>query len=91
MTLFLIQSMGNTCKKTKVCFVVLYNKSLFISAGTKVAFKATMDPKVAISIAGSTESCFGPFNINVPIPYTSVTLNYGGGYNPSLGRKHTQM
>ncbi|XP_068174398.1 cerebellin 18 [Antennarius striatus] len=44
----------------------------------KVAFKATMDPTL-------TANCFGPFNRNVPIPYTNVTLNDGLRYNPSLG------
>nr|XP_046244866.1 cerebellin 18 [Scatophagus argus] len=56
-----------------------------LTAGVKVAFKATIDPNIAIAIPGSTERCFGPFNTNVPIPYSSITLNQGGGYNPSLG------
>ncbi|XP_070684718.1 cerebellin 18 [Pempheris klunzingeri] len=56
-----------------------------LTAGVKVAFKATMDPNIAITIPPSTVGCFGPFNINVPIPYSSVTLNHGNGYNPSLG------
>ncbi|XP_044057284.1 cerebellin 18 [Siniperca chuatsi] len=56
-----------------------------LTAGVKVAFKATMDPNIAIVIPGSTERCFGPFNTNVPIPYSSITLNHGNGYNPSLG------
>ncbi|KAL3992239.1 immediate early response 3-interacting protein 1 [Sarotherodon galilaeus] len=51
----------------------------------KVAFKATMDPSIAVSIPGSTERCFGPFNINIPVPFSSVLLNSGNGYNPSLG------
>ncbi|XP_061576215.1 cerebellin 18 [Cololabis saira] len=51
----------------------------------KVAFMASMDPSVAVSTPGSSERCFGPFNTNVPIPYSSVTLNAANGYNPSLG------
>ncbi|XP_062275616.1 cerebellin 18 [Scomber scombrus] len=51
----------------------------------KFSFKATMNTDIAIIIPGSTESCFGPFNTNVPIPYSIVSLNDGYGYNPSLG------
>lgn len=49
-----------------------------------------MNQNIAIDIPGSTERCFGPFNTNVPIPYTNVALNSGNGYNPSLGNKHTR-
>uniref|UniRef100_A0A3B4UE01 Cerebellin 18 n=1 Tax=Seriola dumerili TaxID=41447 RepID=A0A3B4UE01_SERDU len=56
-----------------------------LTAGVKVAFKATIDPNIAVAIPGSTDHCFGPFNTNVPIPYATVTLNDGMGYNPSLG------
>ncbi|XP_039987755.1 cerebellin 18 [Xiphias gladius] len=56
-----------------------------LTAGAKVAFQATIDPNIAIAIPGSTELCFGPFNTNVPVPYASITLNDGRGYNPSLG------
>ncbi|KAI3354551.1 hypothetical protein L3Q82_019061 [Scortum barcoo] len=56
-----------------------------LTAGVKVAFKATMDSNIAIVITGSTERCFGPFNTNVPIPYSIMSLNDGMGYNPSLG------
>uniref|UniRef100_A0A3Q2PQ20 Cerebellin 18 n=1 Tax=Fundulus heteroclitus TaxID=8078 RepID=A0A3Q2PQ20_FUNHE len=56
-----------------------------LSDGFKVSFKATMDPNMAALIPGSTERCFGPFNTNVPIPLSKVTLNSGNGYNPSLG------
>lgn len=59
------------------------------SESVKIAFKATMDPNDALMIAGSNETCFGPFNTNVPIPYASVALNHGRGYNPSWGRKYT--
>ncbi|XP_056905285.1 cerebellin 18 [Takifugu flavidus] len=55
------------------------------SESIKVAFKATMNPNVAVLIPGTNERCFGPFNTNVPLPYASVTLNHGQGYNPSLG------
>uniref|UniRef100_A0A3P9HSM4 Caprin-2-like n=1 Tax=Oryzias latipes TaxID=8090 RepID=A0A3P9HSM4_ORYLA len=51
----------------------------------KVAFKASMDPNLAVAIPGSTERCFGPFNTDVPVPYSVVALNDGNGYNPSLG------
>lgn len=47
---------------------------------------ASMNPELAIAIAGSTVRCFGPFSINVPIPYSNVTLNSGSGYKPSMGR-----
>ncbi|XP_045930665.1 cerebellin 18 [Micropterus dolomieu] len=53
--------------------------------GIKVAFKATIDPNIAIILPGYTDHCFGPFNTNVPIPYSSITLNDGNGYNPALG------
>lgn len=65
--------------------------SLSTSAGVKVAFRAKMDPSAAVKAPGSEEACFGPFNTNVPIPYTFVALNNGSGYNPALGRKHTQL
>ncbi|XP_030297077.1 cerebellin 18 [Sparus aurata] len=48
----------------------------------KVAFTATIVPG---DIIPPPQNCFGPFNTNVSIPYTNVTLNDGGGYNPSLG------
>lgn len=63
---------------------------LSCSAGVKIAFKATIDPSLAITIPGSTERCFGPFNTNVPVPFGNITLNDGRGYSPTLGRKHTQ-
>ncbi|XP_061923195.1 cerebellin 18 [Entelurus aequoreus] len=53
-----------------------------LTAGIKIAFKAGIDPYL---LTTSDEKCFGPFNTNVPIPYTLVTLNDGNGYNPSLG------
>uniref|UniRef100_A0A3Q0S0E4 Cerebellin 18 n=1 Tax=Amphilophus citrinellus TaxID=61819 RepID=A0A3Q0S0E4_AMPCI len=40
---------------------------------------------IAIATPGTTERCFGPFNTNIAIPFSSVTLNTGNGYNPSLG------
>uniref|UniRef100_A0A3Q3BIM6 Cerebellin 18 n=1 Tax=Kryptolebias marmoratus TaxID=37003 RepID=A0A3Q3BIM6_KRYMA len=40
---------------------------------------------LAIPVPGSTLRCFGPFSINVPIPFSNVTLNTGGGYKPSMG------
>lgn len=62
--------------------------SFVTSAATKVAFKAKMDPAAAVPVSGSEERCFGPFNTNVPIPYSTVTLNDAAGYNPSLGQNH---
>lgn len=62
--------------------------SLSTSAATKVAFKAKMDPAAAVPVPGSDERCLGPFNTNVPIPYSIVTLNDAAGYNPSLGKNH---
>ncbi|XP_049432516.1 cerebellin 18 [Epinephelus fuscoguttatus] len=55
--------------------------------GVQIAFKATMDPSVATMTPGTTDSdsCFGPFNTNVPIPYGNVALNHYHGYNPSMG------
>lgn len=47
-----------------------------------------MNPGAAVLLPGTTQKCFGPFNTNVPLPYGSVTLNHGQGYNPSLGNKH---
>uniref|UniRef100_A0A672ISX5 Complement C1q-like protein 2 n=2 Tax=Salarias fasciatus TaxID=181472 RepID=A0A672ISX5_SALFA len=44
--------------------------------GEKVAFTASMSPSV---------HCFGPFTRNKPIPYDSISLNHGRGYNPALG------
>lgn len=57
-----------------------------LSESFKVAFKASMDPNLAVAIPGSTERCFGPFNTDVPVPYSVVALNDGNGYNPSLGK-----
>ncbi|XP_029135266.2 cerebellin 18 [Labrus bergylta] len=48
-----------------------------LTEGYKVSFKATMDSRLG--------PCFGPFNTDVPIPYSLVALNDGNGYNPSLG------
>ncbi|XP_077422719.1 cerebellin 18 [Vanacampus margaritifer] len=52
-----------------------------LNNGIKVAFKANMDPTLFID----SISCFGPFNTNSTISYTTVTLNDGNGYNPSIG------
>ncbi|XP_029302318.1 cerebellin 18 [Cottoperca gobio] len=45
----------------------------------QVAFKASN------IIVTTTGPCFGPFNVDMPIPYSSVTLNDNNGYQPSLG------
>lgn len=60
--------------------------SLSTSAATKVAFKAKMDSAAAAPVSGTDQRCFGPFNTNVPIPYSITTLNEAAGYNPSLGK-----
>ncbi|XP_010743544.3 cerebellin 18 [Larimichthys crocea] len=51
----------------------------------KIAFSATIDPSIAVSMPGTSERCFGPFNTNVPIPYSIVSLNSGSGFNPTMG------
>ncbi|XP_075906091.1 cerebellin 18 [Nelusetta ayraudi] len=56
-----------------------------LAAATKVAFKAKMDSAAAAPVPGTDQRCFGPFNTNVPIPYSITTLNEAAGYNPSLG------
>ncbi|XP_042270902.1 cerebellin 18 [Thunnus albacares] len=63
----------------------LNDKVQALTASMKFSFKATMDSNIAVVIPGSTEHCFGPFNTNVPIPYSIVSLNDGYVYNPSLG------
>ncbi|XP_075998477.1 cerebellin 18 [Genypterus blacodes] len=45
---------------------------------TQVAFKAAMDPQVL------QDRCFGPFNTDLSIPYSLVSLNHGSGYNSAL-------
>uniref|UniRef100_A0A8C5DMJ1 C1q domain-containing protein n=1 Tax=Gouania willdenowi TaxID=441366 RepID=A0A8C5DMJ1_GOUWI len=57
----------------------LHSRVRALTDSTKIAFKATMNHNIASSM-----KCFGPFNINVPLPFTEVTLNHGDGYNPSL-------
>ena len=66
--------------------IINLSLSLLLSECHKVSFTATIVPDDLIP---PSQKCFGPFNTNVSIPYTNVTLNHGGGYNPSLGRKHT--
>uniref|UniRef100_A0A672ITG7 Cerebellin 18 n=1 Tax=Salarias fasciatus TaxID=181472 RepID=A0A672ITG7_SALFA len=56
-----------------------------ISESTKIAFKATMNSAIASVQPDLEVKCFGPFNINVPLPFSEVTLNDGFGYNPTLG------
>ncbi|XP_062328985.1 cerebellin 18 [Osmerus eperlanus] len=47
-----------------------------LTDNSKIAFRASMP---------SSSTCFGPYTSNVPIPYTSISLNDGHGYNPALG------
>ncbi|XP_062393381.1 cerebellin-2-like [Sardina pilchardus] len=47
-----------------------------LAGGRQVAFTAAMTPMT---------SCFGPFTVDVPIPYREVSLNSASGYNPALG------
>uniref|UniRef100_A0A3P8UBK1 Cerebellin 18 n=1 Tax=Amphiprion percula TaxID=161767 RepID=A0A3P8UBK1_AMPPE len=58
----------------------LNSRVMMLTDGAKIAFKATIDPSIGVN-----EGCFGPFNINVPIPYGIVSLNDGYGYNRNLG------
>ncbi|XP_008296687.1 cerebellin 18 [Stegastes partitus] len=60
--------------------IKLNSKALMLIDGAKVAFKATIDPN-----ATTHGNCFGPFNIDMPIPYGIVSFNDGYGYNPNLG------
>ncbi|XP_035009808.1 cerebellin 18 [Hippoglossus stenolepis] len=54
-----------------------------VTGNLKIAFKAFLN--ITLPTSASANKCFGPFNTNVPIPFDSVTLNDGMGYNPSLG------
>ncbi|XP_069003379.1 cerebellin 18 [Embiotoca jacksoni] len=56
-----------------------------VTDATKVAFTARMNTNIATTISGSAQPCFGPFNTNVPMPFSNVTLNNGNGYNAALG------
>ncbi|XP_034404773.1 uncharacterized protein cbln18 [Cyclopterus lumpus] len=60
-------------------------KAEMLTDYSHIAFKATMDPSNSNRIFGASLPCFGPFNTNVPIPYSIVSLNDGNAYNPSLG------
>ncbi|XP_067113251.1 cerebellin-1-like [Osmerus mordax] len=44
--------------------------------GMGVAFSSSRAPG---------NQCYGPFNRNMPIPYSVISLNNGNGYNPALG------
>ncbi|XP_019950536.1 cerebellin 18 [Paralichthys olivaceus] len=61
----------------------LNSKVKSVTGNLKIAFKAFLN--ITLPMPGYTDRCFGPFNTNVPIPFDSVTLNDGMGYNPSLG------
>ncbi|XP_056297169.1 cerebellin 18 [Pseudoliparis swirei] len=52
---------------------------------SRISFNAVMDPSNSNMIYGPTLPCFGPFNTNVPIPYSIVSFSDGHAYNPSLG------
>ncbi|XP_015193199.1 cerebellin 18 [Lepisosteus oculatus] len=47
-----------------------------VTGDVKVAFTAAMD---------SSAGCYGPFTSSMPIPYNTVLINQGQGYNPALG------
>ncbi|KAJ7990214.1 hypothetical protein DPEC_G00297990 [Dallia pectoralis] len=49
---------------------------LEVTGNTKIAFTAAMKIR---------SDCFGPFTSNVPISYSSISLNQGYGYSPTLG------
>ncbi|XP_029963534.1 cerebellin 18 [Salarias fasciatus] len=65
--------------------MTLYHRVKALSESTKIAFKATMNSAIASVQPDLEVKCFGPFNINVPLPFSEVTLNDGFGYNPTLG------
>ncbi|XP_069470580.1 cerebellin-4-like isoform X2 [Ambystoma mexicanum] len=44
---------------------------------SRVAFTAIMLPTV--------NSCYGPFTVNIPVPYRTALLNRGNAFNPALG------
>ncbi|KAJ3614713.1 hypothetical protein NHX12_018284 [Muraenolepis orangiensis] len=54
----------------------LDHKVLETIGGRRVAFTASGIPSM---------HCFGPFSSDVSVPYTTVSLNHGDGYNPALG------
>lgn len=62
--------------KKKKLYVPVFLLIFSIPGRRDVAFVATMTPMT---------ECFGPFNKNVPISYSNVSLNQGYGYNPALG------
>ncbi|KAK7882840.1 hypothetical protein WMY93_029014 [Mugilogobius chulae] len=49
----------------------------------KVAFQAQMSNSIATTSGGMT--CFGPYNIDVPIPFGDVLVNDNNSYNKNLG------
>ncbi|XP_055082002.1 cerebellin 18 [Periophthalmus magnuspinnatus] len=51
----------------------------------KVAFQAHMKNNIATASFTGGMACFGPFNIDVPIPFGEVLLNDYNGYNKALG------
>lgn len=65
--------------------MTLHHKVKALSASTKIAFKATMNSSIATPQPDLNVKCFGPFNINVSLSFSVVTLNDGNGYNPALG------
>lgn len=53
-----------------------------LAAERKIAFQARMNVSIA---TGTLVPCFGPFNTDVPIPFGTVLVNDGNGFNPALG------
>ncbi|KAJ0063406.1 hypothetical protein NL108_002636 [Boleophthalmus pectinirostris] len=51
----------------------------------KVAFQARMENNIVTAPPAGRVACFGPFNIDVPIPFGDVLLNDNNGYNKFLG------
>uniref|UniRef100_A0A3B3ZJE0 C1q domain-containing protein n=1 Tax=Periophthalmus magnuspinnatus TaxID=409849 RepID=A0A3B3ZJE0_9GOBI len=59
-------------------------KDLYMRINKKVAFQAHMKNNIATASFTGGMACFGPFNIDVPIPFGEVLLNDYNGYNKAL-------
>ncbi|XP_010869328.2 complement C1q-like protein 4 [Esox lucius] len=52
------------------------NGVLEVTGNNKIAFTAAMRAR---------SDCLGPYTSNMPISYSSISLNQGNGYSPTLG------
>ncbi|XP_072314928.1 cerebellin 18 [Eucyclogobius newberryi] len=59
----------------------LKNQVQELTTERKVAFQARMTSNVAVP----NTQCFGPFNIDVPLPFDEVLVNDNSAYNKALG------